>query len=431
MSRRRRLLAAAIAAAVVLASLLALRTALQPARVTAFALDAAGRALGLEITATGIGEVRLRGTPTLVAREVVARQPGAATPVLRADRLLLSLPWSTLRDRVRTSDFVRVELDAPVLDAAALSAWLASRPPGDGTLPRLRDGIHVRNGRIDGDGWRVEALALEVPLLAPATRVRASARGTFVRGTLRAPFDLALAATRPALPAGVGVVGTLSMADGDMGFGGALRASGAVAGGDGVTSVKPLRVSLAGDARTADTVLPLRLAMRADVDTGGAPGPRARASASPGEGTRWRLSRLGLALRAGEPLADVDAGGAMTVDDGLELRLSGRLQRWPAAWPALPPPLSASPSPLPFALRYAGAPDFSDPLALRLRRDDAAVDLQARVADVLAWTRAPATSPLPPLTGSARASRLQIAGATLEGVTLRIDDDDDVEAAVP
>jgi len=127
----RRRLALLLGAGIVLLLLLALllRYVLQPERVAGFVLDSLGKSLGLEITATGTSEYRLRGTPTLVVRDVVAREPGAATPLLRAQRAYVSVPWSTVRSRGESLDITRIELDAPVLDVTALQHWLASRPP--------------------------------------------------------------------------------------------------------------------------------------------------------------------------------------------------------------------------------------------------------------------------------------------------------------
>src|SRR3546814_11052871 len=86
---RRRILRGALAlAALAVVVVLALQYALEPQRATRFLLARAGAALGLEITATGVAEYRLRGTPTLVLRDVVASEPGMATPLLRADRIL-------------------------------------------------------------------------------------------------------------------------------------------------------------------------------------------------------------------------------------------------------------------------------------------------------------------------------------------------------
>ena len=96
--RRWARIAGAIAVLLLLLAL-ALRVALQPEHVTGLVLGQLGKALGLEITASGPGEYRLGGSPVLVVRGVVAREPGAKTAILRAERVLLSLPWSTIRSR--------------------------------------------------------------------------------------------------------------------------------------------------------------------------------------------------------------------------------------------------------------------------------------------------------------------------------------------
>src|SRR5687767_6042150 len=85
---------------IVLLLALLLRMFLQPERFTRTVLDRTGRALGLEITAGGIGEYRLRGIPQMIVRDLVVREPGAPTPLLRAERALLSLPWSTIRSQI-------------------------------------------------------------------------------------------------------------------------------------------------------------------------------------------------------------------------------------------------------------------------------------------------------------------------------------------
>ena len=94
---------------------------------------------------------------------------------------------------------------------------------------------------------------------------------------------------------------------------------------------------------------------------------------------------------------------------------------WPQQWPALPLPLSASTSPLPFALDYNGAMAFSDAASLSLRRDATALDARFRLPEVLAWLDAGNHgSPLPPLVGTLSAPKVEIAGATLEGVELEL-----------
>src|SRR5690606_9980542 len=159
--RRRTTLLLASAAALLLLLALALQL-LQPQRVAGFVLGVLGDTLGLEVAADGSAEYSLRGTPRLVVRNVVAREPGAATPLLRARRILVSVPWSTVRSRGARLDITRIEIDAPVLDLPALQHWLASRPTGDTRIPTLSDGLVVTGGRIDGDGWRLDGLALSL-----------------------------------------------------------------------------------------------------------------------------------------------------------------------------------------------------------------------------------------------------------------------------
>src|SRR5690606_4515926 len=147
MRKPAKLLLATAAALLLLA--LALHLLLQPQRVAGFVLNALGDALGLEITAAGSSEYNLRGTPVLVVRDVVAREPGAATPLLRARRVYVSVPWSTVRSRGTQLDITRIELDAPVLDLPALQHWLANRPPGESRMPTLGDGLQVSDGRSE------------------------------------------------------------------------------------------------------------------------------------------------------------------------------------------------------------------------------------------------------------------------------------------
>ena len=93
--RRRRIALAALLVALGLFAL-ALHWVSRPSRVAGLVLAQAGEALGLEITAGGASEYRLRGTPMLSVRDIVVRLPGTTAPVLVAERIHLELPWSTI-----------------------------------------------------------------------------------------------------------------------------------------------------------------------------------------------------------------------------------------------------------------------------------------------------------------------------------------------
>ena len=84
--RRRRIALLVLTVALALLAF-ALHWVSRPDRVAALILARVGSALGLEITASGAAEYRLRGTPMLAIRDVVARKPGDPTPLLRAERI--------------------------------------------------------------------------------------------------------------------------------------------------------------------------------------------------------------------------------------------------------------------------------------------------------------------------------------------------------
>ena len=96
------------------------------------------------------------------------------------------------------------------------------------------------------------------------------------------------------------------------------------------------------------------------------------------------------------------------------MQLEGQLANWPDAWPALPPPLSQSASPLPFALDYIGASDLSDIATLQLQRDATHFHGRFRLFEVLDWAGTTAQgSPLPPIAGTLDTQRAEISGAVL------------------
>ncbi len=406
---------------------------LQPKQLAPLILDRAGDALGLTITADAGAEVRLRGEPQLVVRNIVAIEPGARTPILRAKRVLLSLPWSSLRRRGRDLVIERIELDAPQLDIPALRAWLAKRPPGEKTaIPTLTDGLRIVEGRIDNGDWRIDGIDVRLPSLHPQRGVNARIRGRYSdapvakpstgkpsagnaplastsTGGTRIPFDLAVAMTKPASAAGIAVVGTLAIERDDWRLPMTIALSGPLRLSDDGLTLTPAKLGISARYRSGETTLPFSL---------GVHGPL-RFSA----GT-WVLAPAAVALRGDEPIPDFDAHGALGLGRRLVIELDGALPQWPASWPGLPAPVSNSTSPLPFALRYAGRPDLSDIAGLGLQRDATRFDSRFRLYDVLGWIDQAGGSPLPPLDGRLRSPELEISGAVLEGVDITFDDED-------
>ena len=415
--RRGRRLAIA-AALVLLLLLLALFVVLQPRPAVGLLLRGAGNALGLEITAAGANDYRLRGTPAVVLRDLVVREPGAATPLLRAARLSVSLPWSTIRARGGLLDATRLELDAPVLDVPAMQHWLATRPPAkEKRLPSLSSGLRVRDGVVVGAGWRLDGVAIDAPRLPPAGPWRARLRGRLVASPLSVALDVALALAHPqallqSRATGFALVGRASVAHGrDWRFPAHLTLSGPLRSGEALT-FSPARIGIAGSYQSGTTRVPFALGARGPLRIGQA----------------VTLAPATLVLRgtrgdAGDLVPSLRARAALAWERRLVLRLQGRLEGWPPAWPALPAPLDRSTSSLPFALDYAGAPDFAGLARLQLARDATRFEARFRLPDVLRWMDAGPASPLPPLDGTLATPRLEVAGAQLEGVQATFDDE--------
>ena len=405
----------AVLAAILLVALLVARWWLQPQRAGRFLLQQVGTSLGLEISARTI-DYRLRGTPQLVLHDVVASRPHDATALLRADRVYLSLPWSTIRARGKDLTVQRLELDAPVIDLPGVQRWLATRPEtGETRIPTLVDGLRITRGRIDNDDWRIEGLSIEVPSLHPERLLRARVRGTYAAPPITVPAELAIAIANPrrALAGqrtGIAGVGTVTVANADWRVASHVFLSGPLRLGKDSALVKPAKLGIAARYRSASTTLQFRLGLH---------GPMAFNNAT------WRFVPASLFLDGDGAVPDAMALGSISIGQQLILHLDGRVAGWPDAWPALPPPLAASTSGMPFALDYKGEIGFADVASLQLQRDRTRFDARFRLPAVLAWMDADATgSPLPPLRGHLSTPRLEIAGATLEGVEVELDDPD-------
>lgn len=407
MTRRRKIALLAFAAVILLGAVV-LRWLLDPAFLVPRILALAGNSLGLEITADGESDYRLRGTPQLVARNIIAREPGSDSPVLRADRIFISVPWSTLRARGSDLTAHRLELDAPILDMAAFQRWQAKRPPSETRIPTLSRGIGIARGQIVGSDWKIEAVNADLPSLAPGQPLRMHLRGRYLGGDLRVPADVYATLTQPGSGAGVGVVGELALESAQWRLPSQIRLSAKLRSEQGLRLHNAVLGARSRYVSGGDASLPFAL---------GLAGPLVLSDKA------ITLQPAGVSLRGKDAMPTLDAAGGFSLDDELRIDLDGNLAGWPPAWPALPPPLGQSSSPLPFALDYSGASDLSGIAALQLHRDQTVFDGRFRLFEVMDWSEAGATgSPLPPLTGTLKAPRLEVSGAVLEGVELQMED---------
>lgn len=380
---------------------------MQPRRLAGLVLGGVGRSLGLEIGFDGGAQYRLRGPPMLEVHGLDVRRAGDGEAILRAGRARVSLPWSTLRDRSTPLALHGVELDAPVLDLPRLQAWLATRPPGDGSLPALSEGIRIRDGRVLADGWELRGLALHLPRLSTSTPLAADAQGALDAGALRIGFDLRLAASRPAASADVRARGRVRIEGDGWRIPAFVSASGPLRVADGSWRLAPLHLGASG-AFEGDGE-PLAFAL-------GVHGPlRLRDGVA-------ALAPAGLALRGEGVVPVLDASGSAAWGRALFFRIEGAMPGWPAAWPALPSPLATVDAPIAIRAAYAGATDLASPLALELRQDGALAQASGRIPELLRWFDAGAGgTPLPPLQGRASAPRIEVPGGLLEGVEISIE----------
>lgn len=416
MSRRRWSVAVLVALLAVLAA--SLYWLSRPGRVPSLLLDRIGAALGLDISARGTTQYRLRGTPMLLLRDVVAREPGAATPLLRAGRVYIALPWSTIQARGGDLTIKRIELDDAQLDLPALQRWLATQPPSQTRIPTLTDGLRITGGSIvNGDtnrgSWRIDGITAELPSLYPDRPLQTRLRGRYLDPPLTIGFDLAVALRSPAVLAGGGVAGfgsngRITIDRGDWRLPMQTALSGPLQWGKQGLCITPARIGMAARYESGDTHLPFALGLH---------GPLKFDQAT------WTLAPVGIALRGQGLIPLVDAHGALALGQRLVLQLDGTITQWPGAWPTLPPPIGQSDSPLPFALRYVGEPDLSEVVSLRLQRDASMFDGRFRVPTMLEWLDSSATSPLPPLDGRLTTPTLEISGAMLEGIEVEFADD--------
>lgn len=416
MTRRGRILLALALVAVAL--LLALGWLSRPGSVAAIVTSRVGAALGLEITAAGTSEYRLRGTPMLALREVSVREPGTDAVLLSARRIYLTLPWSTLRAGGGELVAHRIELDAPRLDLPALQHWLATRPPSEKRLPTLTDGLLIRDGELANDDWHIDGIHADVPMLDPARPLQARVRGRYLDAPLSIPVDLAVSVIRPealirADATGFATYGTIAIERGnDWRLPATISLSGPIHFGPDELRITPARLGMAATFQAATTRVPFALGLH---------GPLRFDEAT------WTLTPAGVALRrrddgSSDPVPTLDAHGRLALGRKLVLQLDGTLAQWPEAWPALPSPIGTSRSPLPFALRYDGSPGFVDVASLHLRRDATRFDGRFRLPQMLEWVEQVDGTPLPPLAGTLTTPALEIAGARLEGVEVEFDD---------
>lgn len=191
MSRRRhRWWLLGLLLALPLAAGFGLRWLLPPERLGALALRQAEQALELQLDVSAPAQLVVWPRLQLELIGLGARAPGAAEPLLRAERIAVALPWRSLWSGV---EFGAIELEAPQLDVVAVAAWQASRRSAaqSQTLawPRVA-GVTVRRGRVQAPAWQLDEITLESAAITPQQSSRIVLSAVLLREALRLPIEL-------------------------------------------------------------------------------------------------------------------------------------------------------------------------------------------------------------------------------------------------
>lgn len=175
-----------------------LRFLLQPERVSALLLQRLEDATGLEVSLQKPADIGLWPDLHVELIGLDVRAPGATHAFLRVELVELALPWSTLRDRDNIH-LHRLRLVKPDLDTPAMNDFFAGRmaggPPAPLQIPSLDAPLEIRDGRIRGDGWRLEQLLLKLPFLRAGMATQLEAGGVLALEAAQHRFALQLTTT--------------------------------------------------------------------------------------------------------------------------------------------------------------------------------------------------------------------------------------------
>ncbi len=195
---RRRWIVLLVFGGLLLAGFFTLRFFLQPDRISALLLKRIEASTGLEVRLQRPADIGLWPDLHVELAGLDVRAPDADSGFLHVERVELALPWSTLRSG-KDLHVGRLRLIKPDLDIPALNQFLAGRmvdgPPAPLQIPNLDAPLEIRDGRIRGDGWRLEKLLFKLPFLREGMPLLLDTGGVLALDASEHRFALQLATT--------------------------------------------------------------------------------------------------------------------------------------------------------------------------------------------------------------------------------------------
>ena len=320
-------------------------------------------------------------------------------PLLRARRVALSLPWSTIRSRGSDLTIKRVEARRAGARRGRLAALVAAAAAGeDPHSDADRWPARSTTARVVGSGWTHRRAPMR-PAIPGTVTARPGSRAAAVSAAtaLQVPFALARRDVDARARRGDRHRGRRCDASIRLAPAGTDRAVRRCIRGGGMR-LERMKLGAAARYEAGATPCPVRdRASRArcgsDAECAWSPRP------SP-------LRASGRAFRR-----STHPGRSRSTMRSIS-RLAGALARWPTGWPELPPPLGQShvAAAVPASTTRA-RPDLSDCRgACSCDATTRRFDGRFRLSKCTDWIGADDASPLPPLDGRFQAPRLDIAG---------------------
>ncbi len=342
---------------------------LEPVRLTNTVLGKLGKELNLKFEFEGLPSYAMKPEPRLILPNLKVINPIDNQVFLSAKRVEISLPWSTILGD--TPHITRIEADDPVLYLRGLKAWQATRPATPFEVPTFTSGLEINNGQLVDDGYSINKIMLSLPYLEDQQLLEAEISGVFRQGKTIVSFN-----------------GPLTIAKAGLNSEFTLDSKGELSLGD---QPLPYQIKTAGNFASLEKSFDIK------------------------------MKTLGLTSES--PLPNVQAALNLSFGDQLKIDSNGTLAEWPKDWPTLPAPLNKQTKNIPYQLNYAGKPDFSDALNLKLDIEKNKFSSTIKIAEIQAWVDQSDGSPLPPLHGQFEIPHIQLDGVSLEGVSIEITPD--------